>query len=918
MKLAFLAPTAHDLGGTANAVITQANALCADHDVTIVSIYRHRPDTHYDIDKRVKVQDVVDLTGRKPKVKGLSARETEALRRTAPLLIHPSEDPTIDALADAGLEHALPLLDADVVVTTTPALMAYACQLAPSRAAIVHQEHRSSSQRASSRDLLLHYARRVEAVVMLTEPMVAWMKGELGPAAPEVLAVPNAVPTGFRPRSLLTEPVIISAGRLAGEKQFPQLLAAFAQVADQLPEWRVRIFGDGPARFETRAAIRKFGLWDRVELPGSTQDMASELARASIMSLTSFSEAFPLVVQEAMAAGLPVVSYDMPSGARAQVDDGVDGLLVTNGSVAGMASALLRVAQDDELRQRLGAAALAKAATWDSATITARWVEIYERAAARRSPGPGRSTQVLRRRAEALLEAGVADSDEPEHRALPTAVAVDQAPAGREGHGVTPQQAREQTVALVAGLAREVVDGGAPWFAIPPHGDTTPVVVLPMPHRRAFLEALARADLPTWLSLHDPEHRGWPSRRGTAAEMLAPLLRGRSARLLLEPWPRLADGGSLLGRGCGVAVEFWEVDPTGDLYSPERPSYTRVLSHDTTLVDTDVLGTTLPTHPAMAEPTFTDCRFEVDVVYTWVDGNDPAWDAKRVARLGGTGDATMRSTFSSGRARYLDRGELKYSMRGLHLFAPWVRTIHLVTDGQVPAWLDPDHPRVNLVDHRDILPADALPTFNSHAIEAALHRIDGLAEQFLYFNDDMFIATPSVPEWFFTGTGANRVFLSHTVVGLAERDLRPWQLAGDNNRRLLREAFGRTLVNSLVHAPYAHRRSTLAEVAERWPDEVGATMRAPFRSATDLSMLSSFAQYYGLGTGSAVVGEIDSAFVDLTDAHVARRCRELLDRERQGFCLGDGHDFARDPASVAEIVTEFLESYFPIAAPWER
>ena len=68
-------------------------------------------------------------------------------------------------------------------------------------------------------------------------------------------------------------------------------------------------------------------------------------------------------------------------------------------------------------------------------------------------------------------------------------------------------------------------------------------------------------------------------------------------------------------------------------------------------------------------------------------------------------DAIAETRAASGRARYADRGELRYSMRSLHLFAPWVRRIHLVTAGQVPDWLDADHPRVNLVDHRDLFPA---------------------------------------------------------------------------------------------------------------------------------------------------------------------------------------------------------------------
>ena len=645
--------------------------------------------------------------------------------------------------------------------------MAYATQLAPARTAVVrHQEHRSSSQRQSSRDLLLDYARRADVVAMLTEPMAAWMAGELGAAAPELVVMPNALPPGFRPRSRLTEPVILSAGRLGAEKQWPLLISAFGSIADQIPEWRLRIFGDGPARFDARAMTRKLGLWDRVELPGPTQDLDSEWSRASIMSLTSGpGEGFPLVVQEAMAAGVPVVVVDVPSGLRDQITDGVDGLLVTQGSQAGLAAALLRLATDRDERLRLGAAAVAKAATWDSATITARWVEIYEAAAKRRTGATGRSTAVLTRHV----------TDPPQ---LPPP--ADQAPEGREGRGLTPVQARREGFAAVVRVVQEVAgqtDHG-PWFVQPPRAGRAPVLVLPMPLRTAFLHALERAELPAWLSVHDPDRRGWPSRRGTAAELVGPLLRGRTARLLLEPWPLVdATAGSVIGRACETVVEFWEVGQAGNLHAVDLPTYTTVMPRDAEFVLTEVLGTTVPVHPLMLEPTVDDCTFDVDLVYTWVDGNDPAWDSARRERLAGVGGAETHTVQAGGPARYVDRGELRYSMRGVHLYAPWVRTIHLVTDQQVPAWLDVDHPRINLVDHRDLLPADALPTFNSHAIEAALHRIPGLSEHFVYFNDDVFLGQPAAPEQFFNCVGATAAFVSSTTVGLPGVGTLPWQTA---------------------------------------------------------------------------------------------------------------------------------------------
>jgi glycosyltransferase involved in cell wall biosynthesis len=916
IKVAFLISTVHDIGGTAGAVVTQANALAARGvDVEVLSVFRPEDGHHFPLDPSVVVRDLV-------------GDDLEPLRGRTPLLLPDNADPGLDARVDAALEAALPQLRADVLVTVTPAMLSYAVQLAPTRTVVVHQEHRSSHSRPNSRTLLLDAARRADVVAMLTEPMAHWMRVQLGADAPEVVVVPNALAPGFRPRSPLTEPVIVCAGRLASEKQWPVLVRAFGAVADRIPEWRLRIFGDGHGRFETMGMVRKLGLFDRVELPGPTSDMQGEWARASISALTSQAgEGFPLVIQEAMAAGVPVVAYDMPTGPRDQIDQDVDGILVTQGSEAGLAAGILRLATDHAERRRMGAAALAKAADWQGPGIADRWIEVFEAALARRSAGSssGRASGEGR---TAAVTASRAPSTQTESAALHP----DRAPLGREGTGVTPEQARRDTLAAATTLASGLGGTADGWFVVPGRAGAPATVVLPMSARAAFLDALAgpagEAALPAYVSVHDPEHRGWPSRRGTAAEMLGPLRRGRTGRLLLEPWPKVdgPDGerGTLLGRGCGVAVEFWETGPDGDLHAvPGHVAWTTSVPRGAPTVRTSVHGVDVPTLPAMAGPTVYDCRFPVDVVYTWVDGSDAAWEAARAARLAevsgeGAPDPTMQTQASSGRARYVDRGELRYSLRSLHLFAPWVRRIHLVTAGQVPSWLDPTDPRINVVDHRDLLPADALPTFNSHAIESVLHRIDGLAEHFLYLNDDFFVGAPTSPEAFFSAAGSPAVFPSTTVVGLPDQGGLPWALAADNNRRLLSDAFGATTVNTLVHAPYAHRVSTLREVAERFAAEVDATTRSPFRSATDVSMLSSLGQHYGLLAGTAHVGQIDYAYVDITETVVRRRLIDLLRRERGGFCLGDQHAFGRDPAQVEALVAQFLEDYFPIAAPWER
>ncbi len=890
MKVTFLVQSAHKLGGTERSAITQANALvAAGHEVRILSVVKAAEAPVFAIDGRVKVDHLVDLT----------TTYDEALHARPSLLVPERWDKQFSALTDVGLEQGLRGLATDVLVTVTPALLACAVQLAPDSVVVVHQEHRSSSQRTSGMEPLLVNAPRADVVALLTPSIAEWLRGQLGAVAPEIVVMPNPLPQGFAPRSLLDSRTVVAAGRLVMEKQFTKLVQAFADVADQLPGWRLRILGQGHQRPHLVRETRKRGLWDRVELPGTSTDMASEWARASVFALTSRAEGFPLQMQEAMAAGVPCVSFDCASGPREIVRHEVNGLLVAPESIAGMSAALLRLGTDDDLRHQLGAGALDTAAEWDADLIAGRWVAIFEAAIARRSGRP--------------RYAALSTAPSPEPPATPA----------YDASGVTPAAARHAALSLAVAAARSSTHD---WLVVPPHETATPVVVLPMAARRRFLQELAAADVPSYLSLRDPAANGWHERRAPVPVLASDLLRGRTSMVAIEPWPMAAGSedshSSVLGQGCTIEVEFWEEDVDGQLVAPTRNRYTQRLPLKPATVTTSVDGLDVPTLPLMAAPTVHECTFPVDIVITWVDGSDPAWNQARLDRLAGlSGTATTRE--SSGQARFLSRDELRYSLRSIHLFAPWVRRIHLVTAGQVPKWLDQSHPQVAVVDHAAILPADALPTFNSHAIESALHRLPDLAEHFVYLNDDFFLGRPLGPEAFFSPAGLAAVWFSPNTIGLDETpDAAPYLKAAWNNRRLLQDAFGAVVTDNLAHAPYPHRRSVLEEIERRFPSEVAATARSPFRSDTDLSLLSSFAQHFGLLTGTAYVAEhpdqSERAYINISNSDLEWQLKKALQRQQDFVCLADHHDHALDQDRLDRTLTDFMAAYFPVAAPWER
>ncbi len=171
---------------------------------------------------------------------------------------------------------------------------------------------------------------------------------------------------------------------------------------------------------------------------------------------------------------------------------------------------------------------------------------------------------------------------------------------------------------------------------------------------------------------------------------------------------------------------------------------------------------------------------EIDFVVTWVDMDDPKWKAE-FSKFSGKIDNSVNALSE---ARFRDYGFLKYWFRGVDTFAPWVRKIHFVTSGQKPNWLNTKHPKLNMVSHSDYIPKQYLPVFNSNLIEIYMHKIPGLSEQFVYFNDDFFIINKLAPTRFFEKGLPKDIatFRMNTGVSQFEKMLK-------NNIRLINQHF---------------------------------------------------------------------------------------------------------------------------------
>lgn len=937
MKITILLTWGDAMGGTEMAAYTQAAQLMPRHEVEILSVFKTAAEPFLPEAKNLSIRYLVDRTGRSPRPvrpSSLTAQECEALASLPSELIRPSWEPTFDRLSDIEMTAALTSIDTDVLVTTTPALMAAAVELVPSRVATVHQEHRVSQLRGATGEPLLTHAPQLDALVSLTELTTDWFAESLGASAPRLATIPNAMPDGYRPRSDLGSKTIVVAGRMVPEKQLDHAVQAFADIAADHPGWTLRLFGDGPQLVNLRRLVEGLGMHNRVELVGRSQQMAEEWAKAAICLMPSRVESFGLVMLEAFTAGVPVVAYDALTGPSQIVRHEVDGLLVPADDVASLGAAMSKLMGDDELRAAYGAAARAGARErFAPETVGSLWDELFALILADRD-GPERLGARADRVARRIAAGG-------------SRTFAVSAPISRLSPSSDEQKAREvilqaqdrNSLVRSAGRLAEVRDDTPAWRmaeinlelsaqALERHG--VAYILLHEPASVGHRLAVKADDRERALRALGTEMNG----RAVYAELISPASAAPGAvlaeRLVDLPEvagvrvfkPLVSESRTLrYGPAYGCRVEFWAQDDTGWFNAPNGTTLVgpRLPALDETARLT--VGTRdYPTADVFAKPLMWNVDFPVDAVYTWVDDTDPVWREKRDAARLARGLPTDGA--EAGDVRFRNRDELRYSLRSLATHAPWIRKIFLVTDDQTPSWLNTEHPDIQVVSHREIFADPSwLPTFNSHAIESQLHRIEGLAEHFLYVNDDVFFGRPLAPNKFFQSNGNSLFFRSPTAVppGEVTEATEGYFVAAKNNQALLEDAFGRVATHGFLHTPHPLRRSVLEEISERWPQQTRNTAATPFRGSDDLSITSSLHHHYAYLTGKAAQGSISCGYANIGDyQHHVMLSRLLAARHRDVFCIGESAEAEVPVDEQDRVLRAFLEAYFPVRSPYER
>lgn len=222
--------------------------------------------------------------------------------------------------------------------------------------------------------------RKFDSFVVLTEED----KGYWG-NVPDIKVIPNAALNMSGRVSDVLNKRVIAVGRLDYQKGFDRLLQAWAlvQQTGRFCDWRLDIFGQGEWHDRLQRMIDSLGLAATAALNAPTSHIASEYVASSLLVMSSHYEGFPMVMIEAMACGLPVVTFDYKCGPRDIIQDGVNGLLVKEGDIVGLARAMERLMADASLRRQMSGEARHVVQTYSEDTVMARWIQLFHNLADR-------------------------------------------------------------------------------------------------------------------------------------------------------------------------------------------------------------------------------------------------------------------------------------------------------------------------------------------------------------------------------------------------------------------------------------------------------------------------------------------------------------------------------------------------------
>ena len=292
----------------------------------------------------------------------------------------------------------------------------------------------------------------------------------------------------------------------------------------------------------------------------------------------------------------------------------------------------------------------------------------------------------------------------------------------------------------------------------------------------------------------------------------------------------------------------------------------------------------------------------MDIVITYVDGNDSAWKQ----------DYEKYTNVPVMEKRFRDWGTLKYLLRGVEKNMPFIRNVYLVVShpSQVPQWADQEHLKVVL--HSDIIPQEFLPTFNSNTIETHLHRIEGLDEEYLYFNDDLFPVAPCKPEDFFRDGNGVLGFKKHYLAcGMYKKICK-------NSDMLARKALGMKSSCSFLRPQHICTAMLRSQCEELYNSVSGDIQSSLTRTRTAQNVTQYLFLVYQYLKGRMVNERISSKHCSLAMATPEKVAKYILQPERNVLCINDVRLSEEKYETLRKVIHESFETLFPQKSKFEK
>lgn len=317
-------------------------------------------------------------------------------------------------------------------------------------------------------------------------------------------------------------------------------------------------------------------------------------------------------------------------------------------------------------------------------------------------------------------------------------------------------------------------------------------------------------------------------------------------------------------------------------------------------------------------------NYPIDIVVPWVDGSDELWQTERAKYR-----PQVNSDSSS--SRYREWGLFQYWFRSIEKYAPWVRKVHLITWGHLPPWLNTDNPKLNIVCHRDYMPEKYLPTFSSHVIELNMHRIPDLADHFIYFNDDVYLNSPTKPEDFFVdGVPCDAAilgmvsisdnfsflpFITLNMLGCINMTFSKRECIKKNFSKWFNLKYGKDLLHNFYFLPSGnitgfknfhtcipYCKKTLEEVWEAFPEDLERTCLNRFRDRMDVNQY--IFRYWRLLKGEFTPAKPNSKYMTLGADSAESIGSVLASTKYKVVCVNDDPmscDFEAEMKKMQEI-----------------